>query len=105
MGWHSAIGERGCVDVRVEPRGKSGVRRLLHWARDHQLEQAANTRKEIRSKAPSPVLPSGHPACSPSSTSLIALQKLSVPHTSHASGAPAAELGAQKTEKGKEVEG
>lgn len=48
VGGHSPIGQRGCMDMRVEPRGKSGVWRLLHWARDHQLEQAANTRREVR---------------------------------------------------------
>lgn len=56
VGWHSPIGQRGGVDVRVEPRGESGVWRLLHWAGNHQLEQAVNTRREIRTQASSLVL-------------------------------------------------
>lgn len=56
----------------VEPRGKSGVWRLLHWARDHKLEQAANTRREIRTEALSPVLHLGLWPVLPNATSLTA---------------------------------
>lgn len=48
VGRHSPVAQWRRMDVRVEPRGKCGVWRLLHGARDHQLEQAANTRRRIR---------------------------------------------------------
>lgn len=78
--WYRSIGQRGSMDMWVEPRGKSGVWRLLHWARDHQLEQAANTRREIRTKAFNPVLPLGPLACHPSTPQLPCP---SVPGASH----------------------
>lgn len=48
VGWDGPIAQRGRVDVGVEPWGERGVRRLLHGTRDHQLEEAANTRRSVR---------------------------------------------------------
>lgn len=45
VGRHSPVAQRGRVDMRVEPGRERCMWRLLHWARDHQLEQAANKEK------------------------------------------------------------
>ena len=51
VGRHGPVAQRGRVDVRVEAWGERRVGRLLHRARDHQLEQAANTRTRVRCAA------------------------------------------------------
>lgn len=43
VGWHGPVAQRGRVDVGVEAGRERRMGRLLHGARDHQLEQAANT--------------------------------------------------------------
>ena len=47
VGWHGPVAQRGRVDVGVEPGGERRVGRLLHGARDHQLEQAVETRRGV----------------------------------------------------------
>lgn len=51
VGRHGPVAQRGRVDVRVEAGGQRRVWRLLHRARYHQLEQAANTRTRVRHTA------------------------------------------------------
>lgn len=51
VGRHGPVAQRGRVDVRVEAGGQRRVGCLLHGARDHQLEQAANTRTRVRRTA------------------------------------------------------
>ena len=50
VGWHGPVAQWGRVDVGVEPGGERRVGRLLHGARDHQLEQAVETRRGVRAR-------------------------------------------------------
>lgn len=48
VGRHGPVAQRGRVDVGVEAWGERRMWCLLHRARDHQLEQAANTSTRVR---------------------------------------------------------
>lgn len=47
VGRHGPVAQRRRVDVRIEPRGEGRVGRLWHGPRDHQLQQAADTRRRV----------------------------------------------------------
>lgn len=111
VGWHSPVGQRGSMDMRVEPRGESGVWRRLHWAGDHQLKQAATQGERLGPSGGSqcahlglwPVLPNATSltahACHPN-TPEVALSLCPWRLPPPESGLLGGELGAPETGKG-----
>lgn len=52
VGRHGPVAQRWRVDVRIEPWGEGRVGRLWHRPRDHQLQQAVNTRRRVSTRVP-----------------------------------------------------